>query len=688
MARESHRISGILVLAVAVPAAAAADEWDFSASTAELGVGYVEDDAFRFGRYTGLTDEGPFVIAGADAEGWTDAGRRLQLEAENLGLDSRYLRLDYGQVGRYNLYLEYDQIPNNLFDTAETPFDRSDRDDLALPAGWVDGTTTGSMTELAESLRSFDIEAERRRATAGARWYLAEPWTLDVEVRHETKKGTDIIGGAIGTGFGSVTSSILPMPIDYETDEVEVKLGYARGRGNVELAYYYSGFSNRFSALAWENPFTSRSEGGQLRTSDVGSLSLYPDNHFNRVSLSGGYRFGETTRLSGVLSWGRMTQDQGFEPLTVNPEIDADGVPRDSLGDADVADAFLRLTSRPAAGWNLRVTYRYHDRDDDFPSMTYDYIAMDSRFGGEVTTRPLRYRTHDFSAGADYRFNAVATLALDYGYERKNRDYQDVEREKTEENSLDAKLRLNVRDGVQVTLRGGLADRDGSDYEPEDNQNPLLRKYHYADRSQDKLGASLMWLPRDDLSLSASADYLKDDYDHSEIGLTEAKHQVYTLDASYGPAENLNLYAFISYEDIRSEQANSENDGPATWFTELSDKVTTGGVGVDYTLPGDRWTLGLNYTESYGKGETDVDAADAEPYPDIRSRVRTVELSALYRHSDSLDLKFAWWYERYKADDWALDDVEPDTLSSVLLTGEDSPDYDNNVLMISAIYHW
>lgn len=685
MARKSHRVSGLLVLAAAVSTSAlAAEEWDFSGSAAELGVGYVEDDAFRFGRYTGLDDDGAFVIGGANAAGWTDSGRRLEVEATNLGLDSRYLRLDYGKVGQYDLYLEYDQIPNNLFDTAQTPFDRSDRDDLTLPPDWIGGPTTGEMPLLDESLRSFDIETERRRTTAGARWHFAEPWTMDVKVRHETKKGTDIIGGAVGLGFGSVTSSILPKPIDYETDEVEVKLGYAKGRGNIELAYYYSGFRNRFDALGWENPFTLNS--GAPRPD--GSLALSPDNHFNRISLSGGYRFGETTRLSGALSWGRMTQDQGFEPVTVNPDITVDGLPRDSLGDADVADAFLRLTSRPADGWNLRATYRYHDRDDDFSSMTYDYVAMDSRPGGEVTTRPLRYSRHDFSAGADYRFNEIASLALDYGYEQKKRDYEDVEREKTEENALDAKLRLNVRDGLQFSLYGGLAARDGSDYEPEEEQNPLLRKYHYADRDQDKLGASLLWLARDDISVSASVDYLKDDYDNSDIGLTEAKHQVYSLDVSYVPADNLSLHAFLAYERIRSEQANSEDDGPATWFTELTDKVTTGGVGVDYTLPGDRWRLGLNYTQSNGTGETDVDATDATPYPDVSSKVHTVELSAVYRYSARLDLKFAWWYENYDSDDWALDGVDPDTLSSVLLTGEDSPDYDNNVLMLSAIYRW
>ena len=113
-------------------------------------------------------------------------------------------------------------------------------------------------------------------------------------------------------------------------------------------------------------------------------------------------------------------------------------------------------------------------------------------------------------------------------------------------------------------------------------------------------------------------------------------------------------------------------------------------MGADYLLPGDRWRLGLTYAESQGTGQTDVAGANVtNNYPDIRSNVRTVELSATYNYSENLDLKFAWWYERYRSDDWALDGVEPDRpLDSVLATGEDSPNYDANVLMMSGIYRW
>ena len=99
------RKSLLLVLAACsafVPLAALAlDMSEPTHSQVELGVGYVTDDAYRFGRYTGLEDEGAYLLGDISAHRYGEEGGFWQARGTNLGLDSRYLRLDFGYQGRH-----------------------------------------------------------------------------------------------------------------------------------------------------------------------------------------------------------------------------------------------------------------------------------------------------------------------------------------------------------------------------------------------------------------------------------------------------------------------------------------------------------------------------------------------------------------------------------------------------------
>ena len=45
-------------------------------SEIELGIGYVSDDAYKFGRYNGLQSKGPFVVADIDTENYSEDTRK------------------------------------------------------------------------------------------------------------------------------------------------------------------------------------------------------------------------------------------------------------------------------------------------------------------------------------------------------------------------------------------------------------------------------------------------------------------------------------------------------------------------------------------------------------------------------------------------------------------------------------
>ncbi len=133
----------------------------------EIGAGYLSDDAFKFGEYTGLVDEGGFAIASGEARYRDEDANFFDLSAYDLGLDSRALATAGGSQGTYRLHLRYDELPHNVSDSGRTPFAGAGGNDLTLPAGWVDAGTTAGMTELSASLRTVELATERKRRTTG-----------------------------------------------------------------------------------------------------------------------------------------------------------------------------------------------------------------------------------------------------------------------------------------------------------------------------------------------------------------------------------------------------------------------------------------------------------------------------------------------------------------------------------------
>lgn len=673
---------------------AVAQEWEQTGEF-ELGAGYVMDSEYFFGRYTGLSSQKPIAIVNGEVMRRREDAAWQYLEADNLGIDSRHLEGSAGIQGKYGFFFEYDRLPNKLFDTSQTPLNGAGSDNLTLPAGWVRGTTTGTMPQLNSSLHNFDIETERDRYRLGALWRPASRWSTKLVFKHEEKDGTGVQGGAIGNGFGQgaggVRSTVLPLPIDYKTNQIDATADYARDRGQLRLAYRYSGFDNDNRSLTWQNPFTTGGPGGGGGVSTVGRLALAPDNQLHQVSVSGGYQLLPKTRFSGSLSLGWLKQDDSFLPASANPTATSPPLPRSSLdGEAWITNAFLRLHAQPLAPLRLTGSYRYYDRDLEVDRDNYTQVRLDSQNTGlTLKNRPFDYHKHDFNLDARYRLSPRANLSLRYDFDSLSRSYQNAERDQTDEHGVSAKLKLTPTRKLSGSLYAGTTDRNGSNYNAPPNENPLLRKYNLANRKQDSAGLQISYLPLEGLSLSASTEYRKDDYNNTRIGLTEAEHKLYLLEASYTPLERLTTYMAFTWEDIEYQQSGDDNGTTASgdWRVDLEDRVKTFNIGLEAEAIPDTLRLSADYVFSDGNGKTSPDrAAPYIDFPDVTTKLHSLRLQARYTHSRKLDFRLAYWHERYRSDDWALDNVKPDTVPTVLLTGEDSPNYTNNVIMLSTIY--
>lgn len=721
-------------------------------SEVEVGVGYTNIDSFKFGEYNGLEDDGAFVIGNfyiLQRDPWDsgDVGW-WELSGSDVGLDSRSVHAEYGQQGNFSLFLDYDQIPHNRFNDGRTPFLGVGGNVLTLPAGWDGAPATGrteDMSRLIPDSRPVEIETERQRIAGGIKKHFGKRWTAQASFHHEHKDGLDAQAFAFGTNGGNPAAMVLPVPIDYDTNRANVMLEYAGERGQVQLGYELSLFSNGNDSLTFQNPFARRPSGGAWDPATrfpngFGQAALPPDNQAHQVTLSAGYNLWQTTRVMGNFSWTRMTQDERFLPYSILgacPDAGATTLesctplPRNSL-DGQIDNILLNLSvaSRPIRRMEVRASYRFEDRNNDTPQDVYLYIPGDGEDQAADFTAdtarlnlPYSFTEHVGKVDVGYRVLPRVKASVGYEYDQKHRDLQEVAI--TREHTVHGKIRVNPLDTVSGWVEYAHGIRRGSNYvdnrpfllnhTPEHlaasgdtfENDPRLRKFWLADRDRDSGRAVVTLMPSSRFALTLDGSLTHDDFGSTALGL-QARNQISTtVDASYAPTEAVTGHAFFTYEKLRYEQRGCSFDPfpppPATecidappapesqWKAETQDDVYTAGVGLDWHVIKNRLDFGMDYT--FSKAFTEIDVTGGTniafaQFPDIVSRRHSLGFHLDYRLREQLTARFGYRYEMLSTKDWSVDDVGLDTISEVISLGEGSPDYNGHVFGLSLKYEF
>jgi len=706
-------------------------------SEIEAGIGYVSDDSFKFGKYTGLEKQGAFGVLNLDLRGRGpydgDSAKYWSLTGSDLGLSSRSLKYEQGEQGNYKMFLEYDQLPSFRSDSAQTIFNGAGGTNLTLPAGWVPSGTTAGMTQLWPNLKDVDIEQERRKVGVGFGKAFADKWDFKLSYKDEVKEGIKTVGAVIGNSGGNPRSVLLPEPIDYVTRQLDAILSYADARKQFQMGYYLSLFNDKNDSLTWQNPYsaiTGWDTSAGYAAGGQGRLALPPDNEFHQVSASGGYNLTDKTRVSADVALGRMTQNQAFLPYTVNPTLAASvtqPLPRSSLnGQIDTTLVNLKLASRPTADFHWNASLRHDDRDNKTPRDEYVYIGGDSQTQNTAATsdrrrynEPYSFTENQLKVDAGYKLMKRTELSAGYQFSDTERTYS--EREEAKEHTYKLGLRSHFSDTLSGGLRLSRADRSGSTYVGEEPflsghppgytstvpggwiNHPDMRKFNLADRTRDKLALFASLTPVEKMMVGFNVSYAQDDYSASEMGLTASKIGQYTVDATFMASEAITLYSFYSYEDLRADQDGRSFAGGATklatatdptrdWFAKHHDRVSTFGAGVKHAIAKNKFDIGADYIYAASKSDVDVTVGSSltatRPLPTSPTRLNSLSLYGKYQLQKNMSVKARYRVEKYRSDDWALDNVEPNNLANVILLGEDSPDYRVHVITLSLGYRF
>ena len=649
----------------------------------DFGLGYLTDDSLRFGDYRGTEKKGAYAAVDGDLHFRDLDGRYLDLYASDLGLDSRQIEVRGGNQGYYELRFGWSEIPRYKGFGTATPFMGVGGDTLTLPADWVYAATTDGMTALDSSLKAISLKTKRKTLDAGATVKFARNWSYKIDYQRQKKTGSR----TMGAGLLFNNASILPTPVDFTTDQIDMSLMWAGKRAQVQVGFYGSYFDNGDNSLTWRNPFLSNPQHSAFRA------ALEPDNDFYQFNLSGAFAITPGIRMSGQAAIGRMTQDDAFLPVTINPVYSDIPLPRASL-DGKVDTSTYNLAGKLSARLNRKLSFtaraKWDERKNKTPVDNYMQVVTDLLPTIERYNRPYSYKRQKYSADLRYRFTRTIKLAGGARQENMDRTLQAVER--TKETTWWGEARLNVLTSSQFRVVYENSDRDISDYlQPQDGgsiDHPLMRKFNMADRQRDRVRLELDVTPIAALGVNLSYIYANADYDNSNIGLQKSKDQNFTFSVNYAAGTKVTLYAYLSYDDINADILNTTGGSAVPWNAKTRDRIDTAGIGISGRIS-EKSSIGFDYISSKSKGDIRVQTTQNEdPFDPLRTNLKNAKLHFDHEVNDHWGYKIFAEYEKFSSADWAIDGVGVDGISSVLTMGEHSPKYNVWYFRVQASYRF
>ncbi|MGI2106943.1 MtrB/PioB family decaheme-associated outer membrane protein [Shewanella frigidimarina] len=611
--------------------------------TGTIGVNaaYIDSDDIHSGNAFGTDNDGANGSVDADLHYRNTAGYKAKFQAHQLGLDNGFAHLEAGKSGHYKLVADYQQLT------------RYQSGDARSQLWYKDGVLTPS-----EHTQIQELSLQRNKAGLGLS-YGQDFYQAYVRYEHENKTGyqSSSIVTPRPVNFG--------LPVDANTDNLTAGLSLSGDSWTTNLNYFVSQYKNDVDALSLPYLY------------DV--FAPAPDNQAHQISLSGQYQLNRTV-MSGRLASGKMTQDDNLIQMSGNPLQNWDG-------EVDTLDGKLSVTSLLSNKLRLGGSVDYSKRDNKGSVWEFAQYEVNGISGAFKQNIPLDTERRGLKLNASYRLSS--DYRLQAGYDRKEMERSYGDREQTNDDALWAKLNVRAMDDIKLTFKASLDNRGGSEYQTSEltssETNPLLRKYYLADRKRTAFEAKFNHTPTSWLSVDMTARYAKDDYNETQLGLTESEDYGYDINLGLQLNAHLSGYAFAGQQWIDAAQAGSQGFSSPDWFADVEDEFINLGAGFNYSgLLEDRLSLGGDYLFANSASNTLVTYDVTTPQGDYTSFNHSLKLHANYALSEEMALKLAYQYERYYDTDYAQIDVN--TVPGLTTLGSLNHNYNAHQVMLSFSY--
>ena len=638
----------------------------------------------RFGRDSGIDRAGGRVHLAGDYRVVGKRGAVFQAAWRDLGLPARQARLEFRRSGRYGVAVRHRQLPRQVAADGRTPFRLGETltvssEELAaraprlnaLPADWLRAFDTGGMTALATAVRPLVLATERQRSEA-ALWFQPTAKTMwSADYFHESKRG---VAQTYRDGF--YQAAALPQTIDERATGWRGGWRYEGDGGVLAAEYRSQRFDNLVPALAWQNPYASGPPTLQSATA--------PSNRAESARLLSRLRLGKRTVLNASVSAGETRQNAPFLRYSTNDGIGVSPIGAEGLdGRRSSRRHSVRVVSRLTRRLTVTLTRERSDRRDQRAPLLLTPVL------GDLVATPQRaavgyaFRRERTELRARYRAPGGVRLAAGLGEWRFERSPAEVEA--NTERRVWLQARRDFAAGWHVSAGAETARRSAAPFAPQSANNPLTRRLHQAARDETAWRMALRYdSPASGFAAGVGASRRALDYPRSVLGLCSDTSLGWHGDLAYSIGRG-SAHVFHDAHRRRARTLGRALFDSLDWRYDTGDRVTTSGARLH--LPG-LWhpalAVTLNLLRSRGLGAyATTFAGERDAFPLLASSHRGAEARLRYEFRSGFALTARLYEEAYRAADWAIDGVAPDSIRNVLTLGRSSPRYRNRLIAVS-----
>jgi MtrB/PioB family decaheme-associated outer membrane protein len=637
-------------------------------------------------------------------------------------------------------------------------------------------------TIINQNVHATDVGIRRDTAAVDYRYTPNDNWDITANYSRLRRTGSQVDGVVFTNGTGGsrvdVAKPIADTTQNFGVNGEYIGTSLWGQKFNAMIGYNGSVYKDDFADYTVQDPFCNGAvcAPSALHTASLAMMSTPPDNSMNGVSATVGADLPFNSRYMGTIGYSGMRQNAQFLPFSITPVALANGARGNSLaslpaqslnGSINTLLVNNVVTTQITSDLKTKFSYRYYDYDNQTPQITInDWIVADA-FSAKNTTNnyapvnPLMvgYIKQNGAAETTWRPVNSVNLGASYGYEHY--DFTRFDASSTGENT--GKLYADWKPVKWVTLRasGSYGERRAGVYDylgnvgmfqwpvpralsataltpfpNSTNYSEAYRQFYLDDRNRAQAKFQVDVDVLRNFTVTPTVNWKEDEFllSTNQLGLTHDRSIAAGLEMAYAATPDAR-FLFSYMNEQRGQQTLSSNTVLAPYNTttaytcptpttcqeytaNISDRVNTFIVGVNYAVVPSRFDVGLNYTLSIGKNSSPLifqngtapvltagqPTSLANQFPDVNTTFQRLEANAKYvvdpdfvrsmgwKGEVSIRLRYAW--ERNSVTNWNNDLLQPYMYQTLLQSqvaysqflASDNPNY--NVHMIGGAVAW